>query len=91
MVMGRTIYRYLAIGEKKMKNDVDYLKIAYYCMVCMLLAIFVLILFNTIYLSSPLIGLYDEAAIIIIFIIKIFIAIFSFLTILFMAITVYNF
>ena len=74
-----------------MKNDVDYLKIAYYCMVCMLLAIFVLILFNTIYLSSPWIGLYDEAAIIIVFIIKIFIAIFSFLTILFMAITVYNF
>ena len=74
-----------------MKNDVDYLKIAYYCMVCMLLAIFVLILFNTIYLSSPWIGLYDEIAIIIVFIIKIFIAIFSFLTILFMAITVYNF
>lgn len=74
-----------------MKNDVDYLKIAYYCMVCMLLAIFVLILFNTIYLSSPWIGLYDEIAIIIVFIIKIFIAIFSFLTILFMAIIVYNF
>ena len=91
MVMGKFKNRYLAIGEKKMKNDVDYLKIAYYCMVCMLLAIFVLILFNTIYLSSPWIGLYDEAAIIIVFIIKIFIAIFSFLTILFMAITVYNF
>ena len=91
MVMGKFKNRYLVIGEKKMKNDVDYLKIAYYCMVCMLLAIFVLILFNTIYLSSPWIGLYDEVAIIITFIIKIFIAIFSFLTILFMAITVYNF
>ena len=91
MVMGKFKNRYLVIGEKKMRNDVDYLKIAYYCMVCMLLAIFVLILFNTIYLSSPWIGLYDEVAIIIIFIIKIFIAIFSFLTILFMAITVYNF
>lgn len=73
-----------------MKNDVD-LKIGYWCVVCMVLAVFLLVCFDIIYLSSPLAGLYDETASIIIFIIEIFIAIFFLLAMLFIAITIYNF
>lgn len=72
-----------------MKNDIN-LKIGYWCVVCMVLAVFLLVCFDMIYLSSPWAGLYDEIAIIITFIIKIFIVIFSLLAILFIAITIYN-
>ena len=73
-----------------MKNDIN-LKIGYRCVTCMILAVFLLIFFDMIYLSSPWAGLYDETAFTIIFIIEIFIAIFFLLAILFIAITVYNF
>ena len=72
-----------------MKNDIN-LKISYWCVVCMILAVFLLICFDMIYLSSPWAGLYDETASIIIFIIEIFIAIFFLLATLFIAITMYN-
>lgn len=72
-----------------MKNDIN-LKISYWCVVCMILAVFLLICFDMIYLSSSWAGLYDETASIIIFIIEIFIAIFFLLATLFIAITMYN-
>lgn len=67
-----------------MKNDIN-LKIGYWCIVCMVLAVFLLVCFGMIYLSSPLAGLYDETVSIIIFI-----TIFILLAILFIAITIYN-